>query len=787
MRGFFRIIFKDLRSTRTKGFLYLFSFFLFTALAIMLLDISGSILTRSAESRKQIYGSYSYIYYDQYLLYISNEESGRFTVYTRTSSDEQSLYVGFADEAAIELGSLNLLKGSWPSSKSDAVITESVSEDMGISVGDTLEIDGYSYEISGMIEDYGRLWPSGETQTNNDLKLPNILISEERANALSALYQIVLLDTDDELSEATDLIGTDLYYNVNATDADEDLFELPAFFYIIFIIFAFLISGNVILLLGEQWKSRLNTFYLLGMPRRSVAALAGCEIFIYGILGNALGTVCGHYFAKGLLSLLGKASDISIAFNPDVKTELSVFIFMTLLCLISIVVFLIIFFRNRNVKRLVLKSGKTAKGSFLRRAFLEYGRSKKTVLLALSLLGIISISLLAGILSYQEYYKRATEYVETDGKMPFNYDIELRTLLRDSVNQAVSSDENVYESSDEDLIFYSDSFSSDGADSSLKQALLNENGIDSVLGYKEYLNSYILIEKGCLDNYLDGSDGLLDGGYIGNNTLDPEILEAYDYTEYLMADIRIMGYEDEDLEWLSAYISEGEPDLDKLKSGEEVILMVPTYTLEATGQGAMHTHVSADTEGAIADTNFHVGDTITLSTLVSDSSFNGYLSLEETTENFQRQDTEVKIGAIIRVYAGWFENSVSPETPYTVLTSNTAFGIICPDTTYSHLRIYLDSSANIDETVAVIREYLKDYPYVYMDDHISELNSYRQYNIVLKLFTAVLIAFGIFTCLLIAYSQFLIKTKLNVRLYVLYQLCGDSRLKIYLMLLLRCF
>ena len=133
--------------------------------------------------------------------------------------------------------------------------------------------------------------------------------------------------------------------------------------------------------------------------------------------------------------------------------------------------------------------------------------------------------------------------------------------------------------------------------------------------------------------------------------------------EQLFASTYIFGYPKQYLRQLESYISEGEINVDKIMSGEEVILKVPSYNLIQQSNGKIYMPEQGNNKfvpsEAIISKAFNVGDTINLSALLTDKMYNGAVTVDKIND-FYRWDKTVKIGAIIRQASARFDTNVAP-------------------------------------------------------------------------------------------------------------------------------
>ena len=140
--------------------------------------------------------------------------------------------------------------------------------------------------------------------------------------------------------------------------------------------------------------------------------------------------------------------------------------------------------------------------------------------------------------------------------------------------------------------------------------------------------------------------------------------------------IQFFGFSKSELEKMKQSLSDGAIHMDKILSGEEVLLMVPSYEVEEDGDGGMmQTFLSKGQyqgkKNQYKDQKYSVGDTLDFVQITSkDSRLKGYINEQQAKSNLKCTKYQVKIGGIIRQRINWFTNSVQPPTAYTIIGLN---------------------------------------------------------------------------------------------------------------------
>lgn len=346
--------------------------------------------------------------------------------------------------------------------------------------------------------------------------------------------------------------------------------------------------------------------------------------------------------------------------------------------------------------------------------------------------------------------------------MPFDYDIEFAAAVRNP------------DTAMEGGIYFDDTYEQDGITEEIVQKLREEKGVDRVTAYKENNKIKILLKEEQMDPYLDASDFRDDGQYrpMGGNE---EIKSVFGDEDSILAQAKIVGYQQEELESFVPYIVEGRLDMEKLNSGEEVILVAPPFTLTVQEDGGIRKDWKAyGTKDAYANAALHAGDEITVAELKSRVPYNGSVNRETLERDYVCRTQKVKIGAVLGSFTGWFENEASMGESYYLYTTSEAFAHLGMDVTYNRVRIFTENGIDYEEAAERIKGYSAEFPYIHVQDLHKELETYHKLKQMLELFCHVLTIMAGAAVLFCVSSQFLFKTKINAKKYMLLRVCGLS-------------
>lgn len=776
-----KISFEALKGKNIISRIFFICVIILTILPMLLQGISQSLIGEVFESKKDVYGEFTDILYldrpsDDFII-TPNEINGElpgcnyklfgvlYSVY-REKEDDIYINAGYADDNAIKLGHIKLIKGCFPKSNNEIAVTRSVIEKMKLecNLNQQIEFAAHKYKLVGIVEDYGRLWPKREQEIKAGIGPLNIFLSEEDVSKQSSVHKIIkqiLLYRN--LNEKVSIDNSNILSNVNnQLDTADTIFKIPAGLFIMLFLSEFFILYNVLLLSYEKTLKRSRIYGFLGMSKKNIFLCLVFELVSLLLIGLFFGIVSGLGFIILAIKIISSILSTNLSLTGLPHIFLINFIFF-IITFISILIFVsqVIHKLSYNNMTSYRYHRLCRKYTFPRLVFSEFINQKKVCILLILLLGVSS-AFLEFSLVYKNYFIYITSYKEYNGKMPFDYDFEFVTMMRESgeINKNAIYLDNTYEK--------------DGLTEEMVSRIKAEKDISKILLYKENNKVRILLNKGQMDSYLDASDYVEDEQYHplgGSNDLS----NVFGYGDSVLVKTKLNGYNDDELLSFNQYVVEGKIDIEKLNSGEEVILVAPPYTLTPLNDGGiMKNWCTPSTKGAYLNKLFHVGDEITLTQLESKQKNNGGVVKETLLQSYNRNDKKVKIGAIIGSYVGWFENEATMGEAYYLFTTNQAFKNIGMETKYNRMRIYTDNGKNYDEIEGDIKSISSELPYMHLQNLRRELENYRRLKLLIELFCKILIiTVGLVLTFCIS-SQMLFKTNLNLKKYMLLRINGLS-------------
>ena len=802
--GLIKISAKSLLRKNSGNKLLLIAICILTLVPMFLYNTTNSIIATVKEQRTAVYGIFDEIYYREQVSELSAftdetfegllpnyryESYGVFyTAKTLPLEGNKSLNLGFADSEAIRIGCISIKEGRLPETDNEIALTEGIAQELGnYSVGQEITIENQTYSLCGIVNDFGRLWPRGELQIKDNITPVNAFITKNRLEQVfeethSITQQIVIMKEAGIVNSNDDT--TRLFSSNKSFDVSEN-FSIPQSFMVLMYVISLLIITTILIMNKTKLLARIRNYLLLGMNKGSIFFILMFEMICILIIGAAAGSVLSFFVSKACLHLLlnNEYSSPVFDFNMQLNTAL-----ILSLCVGFIITFTI--YAAYIVKQTALDSeisGKHYKNTKARVNIFKLDMFKnRKAIIAIVLLVSLSCTLLSYGIAYKNYFtedvtETNSNYVEND------YDFQFASKL---INAPPLTDKVTGEQLTP--LLFTNNYEKNGADQDFIDSVASIPGVSKILSYRENQKMNLLVKAGSIDTYFDGSDSMPDGRYsmetfmqINNYNL---IWDTFQYADDdVLICSEIVGYSQQSLEELKASVIEGEINIDKIMSGEEVILRVPAYkiTEQDFGGTILRGIIPAeyDDPDAINMTQFKVGDEITLSGLLTDEPLNGGVA-ESDISLFYRKDVTVKIGAIIRSTDGKLISSRAGAA-CSVLTANEALDELGIPATYSVVSIYTDIDANNTLIAKELQVLGLDYPNMTFENWSSDVRTYKIYNLLVAIFAVtfmVILTVVTFTMLLI---QLVIKTRLSLSTYTLYRINGLSFQKLIASLLLQ--
>jgi len=766
-------------------------------LPVLLYNTVFSVMNQVEQSHRAVFGSFSDIYYDevrtdadrleftradlmQLLPGFYVQSFGTFsTVYCEMLDETKKLNMGYGDEIALMLADVTLLEGRLPKANNEIALTQGLAQLLGIQEpGETVDINRTNYQLCGIVQDFGHLWPKGEKQRQQKITPVNAFITESEAQRLMEKEVFVLRQLlIERVAGMTNPSENDphLFANVNNSPDSQTKFAVPQEFLALMYVSALVMVSMVLVLNRRRLRIRIAVYKQLGLSNRGTGMVLCLEQLCLLIVGMTVGFGAGCGSATLLLrtmeNLLGQSVPLALDWAAVGKLLGAL--------LIGLVTLSVVF----NLTAIYAVKEHTAKHYRQKRVRPEHFDCKlhSKSLAALTLLLLFSFSLIAYGGFYGSYFK-SDVFAVAPGTLPPDYDFQFITRPLPAAPAESTP------------VMFTDTFEKIGATSEFVLKLSQDPAVKSVKAYRENNKMFVMLRQDQVDDYLDASDrnpdGTFDCTYLSVISNYLVVAKKFGFTpEYVLAGAEVLSYPPEVLKSLERSVVEGKIDLQKIASGEEVVLRVPAFEIEIEpfGEGYVISWIPVDPQkkGAYNNTTLRVGDTITLTGLLTDELLNGGIT-EGQLDAYRRYDTTVKIGAIIRNTDGLFPARGSFGRPYSLLTVSEGMDALGIPATYSTVSVYTNSTHfSEDELTSRITEYTADVPCMVLENWQADIKTYRVFNTLVEVFVTILLSILVLTTLVILTSQLLAKTQMSMKNYALLRINGLSFMRLLRMWLVQ--
>lgn len=744
------LAFRDTIKSRNSIMLFI-GLIISVVFPIFIYMVTNSFMVSADQMASQIYGYFDNILYMEEG-YVGSDETetvpnlisdyadifGVIRIYE--VEEEEEITVGYIDNNGISLGCVRLLEGKLPEKKDEIAVCNSLiyKNDWKDKLGNPVTIGDKNYILVGIINDYSALW--NKPVNNNSIYIPNVLISDDTIgeNYNNIYQEHFLIKNSVNFDENIYLNNPNLISNVNrANNNSSSKYRLPFFVIILTTCCSLLLNIYIFNFYFEMEQRKMSLLRCLALNNVQLIWYTFAKVLIVALISIAVGILIGNGGAYLSVKLFNHILNID---KQYVNSNIYIWYSVLICFIISLISIYIVSYRIKRLNPLdIYRKG--------------YRSEKKEVILIL--FSAFSMALFITLFVYMNNY--AEQVSDVFGKMPINYDYEFITDLN-SVDVSYVDDKgqtiNIKTIPDDDTVFYLPDYNHIIPNSVIHD-IEKESGVRNVSEYMEINNLYLYHAPPELNNkYLN---------YFRNETmLDESITSKFNLTENILK-IQYMGYPEKEILDLKEYLAEGEINIDKIKSGEEVILMIPVYEFEDLGDGYYQQNFIPynqyeNKSNQYKDTYFSVGDEITFLQFYSpDGELNGYIDRNQVNDCLQYKQYKTKVGAIIYERVKWFDNATQPPAAYTILGLNEAIINMDMFPEISRVQIYLNNNISykdFDDTIRYYHEQLSDFSF---RNNAAEMQEYREFKLVINSICLFLI---ITICIIIAIIM-LIEDKIN--------------------------
>lgn len=789
----FLLILKD--TVRSKNsLLVIFSVAFAVLMPIVIFSTSNSFMQAANEECNKIYG-----YFDN-ILYKADESSSVEGIRENATSSgfikifqslNDDIVVGYIDDTAAELGNIRLISGEYPQNDNEIIVCNSlIYKNDTYNIGSIVTVGNADFRIVGIINDYYAVW--NKPAESGDILFPNVLVTEKASKNYPYVIQEHLL-TVNAASFSQDVYRNNdtLISNVNKTTYNESgKYEVPIFVTVLTTLCSVLLNLYIFSYYFESEKKKVAILRCFGLDKNQSIKYCMTKVSVLLTVAVPLGVAVGYAFSFAAIRCFSLALDLNYTFSFSLKY----LVIGILLCLVAVAFSSAIalgeikkvspmdLYRNYNGKTVCKRSSdKIKKNGIFRLAFSELKLHLRESIIIIVLVSF-SLALFTTLSLYMNVY--SSKVSDVQGRMPLTFDYEFLTeqyisdmsYVNDKgqvVNfKNIPDDTSVYYLMDHNKIISNE----------LIEEIGNESSVESVNRYLEANDLFLLnapTESG--NEYLTA--------YINDEILPDELYSAFDISGNARG-IQYFGYSEKELLEMEQYVVEGRIDIEKIRSGEEAVLMVPMYEYKQyDGYSEQHFITQNEYTGEgnqYKDNTYSVGDTISFIQFYSkDENLKGYLNSEQLVNNIDYASFTVKIGAIITQRVAWFDNLSQPPTAYTLMGLNESISNLNILPTVSRVQIFLKNTTTFEEFDPIIQYYqneLKDYSF---RNNAAEMQDYKEFQLIINTLCYSLIAIICLVVICILITEDKITLYRNKKFYALLHLNGLNYSGIKKMLVFR--
>ncbi len=781
-------------------------------------------MSSNAEYRNQSYGKFNAYYFapQDFVDAESGKENGYLESYGYAHilgygyADEEKADRGTAiawlDDEAKELYYVNVKEGRYPENLGEIAIEEDAARRLGVKsdmIGKkvTLTVLGANgldylsaskqktYTLVGILKDKRSNIASLFTDRTEILPAAFVSDKEDTEPGEKEILGIYLKGTQEALNKRTQLDSTVFWQNIMAPIYDKaaakygENYSNPMIYMSVFsndvngdVMSSALITVTlaVVLMLAScmgiinafstnlnERRKQIGMLRAVGATRRQIINIFGRETFIITLICTPIGVLVSYFAVKLIAYFMGE----QFIFIPDFKVLLGTAAVSVVCVMLASLIPLIKASKvppmqairnvelNRKMKKQKIKTKKQfSVSTLLANRSIKFYRSKQVAVTVILIITIFISSFGFSALKAEMDMDRWNEYNEYDYSLDLRSGYTVETLYANMPNIVSTISANDY------------------------LDIIDLAMFDSIKGYKE-LSSWIEVDE--YDDYMKViSASSMVSPY---NCAEPtkEILESTKPEDFF--DVYFEG-EDESYKYFKNALGKGELfhvnirgfmpemikesidkfevidgkiDVDKLNSGEEVVLVACQnigFVCNFNSDGRISSYGVRDLDdtdslknhyqyGPVASLGYKAGDTIKLITAYSDQSESDFNAGKnpQITKSYEK---EVKIGAIIKKF--YFSGAMTMNNYDSIGIMTTTEGLnkfSKQDQGYSYMQF--DYDGELDDTAdEKVMEYLDD---IFAGSGFSAFSNYNYHSttqseintLILALFSIVILMFAI--------------------------------------------
>ncbi|MBT9939846.1 ABC transporter permease, partial [Anaerostipes hadrus] len=458
------------------------------------------------------------------------------------------------------------------------------------------EILGQKYYLSGIINDYSVAWNHPKDETGI---FPTILVSKSNTslqNKKLVNTRHLLIENEKNFQDKIYQKHKNLISNENKKTQDTSgRYEIPTFLIVLMIGCEVLLDLYVFSYYLEAMREKLSILRCLGMTKMECFVYIGKKVIVLFALGGILGSLIGTAGAKFILWIFSKVTGTVLVLSIISKYYIFSFGFVAIAVIVAWVFMIrkirylspMELFRKSDQKIKFRSKPKKVKKMTIIQLSIRYFKVRIRKLVMIVLMIAVTITLFLSVNLYVTQYQAqfVTDTAYTDKK---------------------GSQIKLYAIPNEDSIFHLPDYTKIVPDKLINNMKKNKD-IQSVKSYLEVNDLYLL-------NAPEESENPYVSTYMNDRILDDCIAKEFSISNNTRGRAIHM---------------------DKILSGEEVLLMVPSYEVEEDGDGGMMQAFLSKGQyqgkkNQYKDQKYSVGDTLDFVQITSkDSRLKGYINEQQ--------------------------------------------------------------------------------------------------------------------------------------------------------------
>lgn len=800
------LAFRD--AVKSKNSILLFFGIVMAAIfPIIIYMITNSFMVSADEKASELYGYFDNILYMaaedietaekiNYDEYLNNYADSYGIVNIYEAFGDNDIIVGDIDDEAKLLGCVHLIEGNYPENKNEIAVCNSLlyKNKWNNKIGDTIVIGDNKFILAGIINDYAALW--NKPIDAERILLPNVLISKDNIEKkYEFIYQQhLLIKNKKSFSENKYMENSNLISNINRTvNNRSEKYKIPQFVIFLTTCCTLLLNIYIFIFYFEAEHLKMSLLRCLALTKRKLMLYITIKILIILVAAVVCSIIAGNGISFLAVKLFNNLLNIN---NEYIITKSYMYYSIGAALIVVMISLTIVFYKIKKLSPLDIYRRYNSDGENRFNIFGNYRKKTNKTALAFReimshpdkvfiymLLSTFSIALFVTLSVYMNNY--ASQKADVFGSMPIDFDYEFMTDQNLSDASYVNEEGEVVNTKtlpDDDTIFYLPDYSK----------LIPDNIIDEIREEKDVYSVNKYLEMTGL--YLCNAPAESNNAYLEAFRND-SILSEYVASKFGIngnaREIQYMGYSETEILALKDYVIQGSINIEKIKSGEEVILMAPVYEITDLGEGYYRQDfISYDhyknNSNQYKDAYYSVGDDLTFVQFYSaNNKLQGYLSEEQVDDYLKCNSHSAKIGAIIYERINWFDNASQPPTAYTIIGVNETISNIGMLPDISRMQIYLNNDVTYEEFDSTIRYYEERLSNFMFRNNAAEMQDFREFKLVINSICYLLIGIIFVVMIVIVMTEDRISFENNRRYYGLLHINGLDNRKLVGMIFLK--